>query len=146
MFTATCDRDFAAVIAGCAGSRRDGNGTWITDEMRHAYLTLAARGHAHSVECWRDGRLVGGIYGVTIGCVFFGESMFSRATDASKFCLVHLSACLHRWGYRLIDCQVHNRHLASMGAVSIPRDQFIAMLDEWCDQAPDGGAWREADA
>lgn len=140
-FNVTFDRDFDGVIEGCAGPRPDGPGTWLTREMIAAYRALARRGHAHSVECWHDGALAGGIYGVAIGRVFFGESMFSRRTNASKVCLVGLSRHLCRWGYRLLDCQVHSPHLESLGAIRIARKEFVKMLNQWCTARPAPDAW-----
>lgn len=132
-FTVTLDQDFAAVIDSCAMPRGDDQGTWITPAIRRAYTQLHHIGVAHSVECRLDGLLVGGLYGVALGRVFFGESMFSRVSDASKVAFVALARQLGRWGYPLIDCQVHSDHLQSLGAKTIPRNDFIAMLDQWCD-------------
>jgi len=142
IYTATFDRDFAGVITGCAAARRDGSGTWLTHPMIEAYRHLHTLGHAHSVECWHEEKLAGGLYGVAIGRVFFGESMFSRMSDASKACLAHLCRWLHSWGYQLIDCQVHTAHLASLGAVRVSRQTFTGMLEEWCAQPPAAQAWR----
>jgi len=130
-FTATLDRDFAAVIDGCAAPRATSPGTWITREMRTAYLELHARGHAHSVEVWRAGSLVGGLYGVRLGAVFFGESMFSHARDASKVALAYLVALCRRNALAVIDCQLPSRHLTSLGARALPRSQFQALLDSY---------------
>lgn len=130
-FSVALDRDFAGVIDGCAQPRQHSLGTWITPEMRAAYLELHRRGHAHSVEARLGGELVGGLYGVRLGGVFFGESMFSRARDASKVALAHLVAVCRRNGIAVIDCQLASRHLASLGARSIPRSQFQALLKEW---------------
>ncbi|SDK17275.1 leucyl/phenylalanyl-tRNA--protein transferase [Microbulbifer yueqingensis] len=127
-FSVTFDRDFDAVISACSEPRVDGEGTWITSEMRAAYRELHRLGHAHSVEAWEDGQLAGGLYGVAIGHVFFGESMFHRATDASKIAFVHLVRQLQSWGCPLIDCQVSNPHLASLGAVEIGREEFERRL------------------
>ncbi|MFN2375429.1 MAG: leucyl/phenylalanyl-tRNA--protein transferase [Candidatus Binatia bacterium] len=141
-FEVTLDHDFAGVIRGCAASPRDGQvGTWITDDMIEAYEALHALGFAHSVEAWKDGFLVGGLYGVSLGNAFFGESMFTRERDASKVALVHLAAQLERWGFELIDCQVRNDHLASLGAEQWKRERFLAALAR-CLQAPTRrGAW-----
>jgi leucyl/phenylalanyl-tRNA--protein transferase len=133
-YTITLDTAFAEVMDACAEPRKDGAGTWITDEMKDAYYALHLNGHAHSVEAWQDGELVGGLYGVAIGKVFFGESMFARRTDASKIALVHLVRQLQRWDYALIDCQAHTEHLASLGAIGIPRPMFISLLDEYCEE------------
>ena len=129
-FTLSIDRDFAAVIDGCAAPRAASPGTWITPEMRAAYLELHRLGCAHSVEAWRAGSLVGGLYGVRLGGVFFGESMFSRCRDASKAALAHLVELCRANGIVAIDCQLPSRHLASLGARTIPRTQFQALLRE----------------
>lgn len=140
-FEVSYDRDFSGVLAGCATARHAGGGTWITDEMARAYTQLHRRGHAHSVECWQGGELVGGLYGVAIGLVFFGESMFSRCTDASKVAFVHLCRWLQEWGYVLIDCQVHTDHLQSLGGGSIARKSFAAMLENACAVPAAPRAW-----
>jgi len=124
-FSVTLDTAFEAVIRGCAEPRDDEAGTWITREMLAAYEALAARHHAHSVEAWIDGRLVGGLYGVACGRMFYGESMFSRVADASKVALAALARQLQRWGFELIDCQMSTTHLASLGAREIARAEFI---------------------
>lgn len=121
------DTAFEQVIAACATTPRQGqSGTWITAEMQAAYCRLHRLGHAHSVETWRKGRLVGGLYGVAIGRVFCGESMFSHATDASKIALAHLCRFLAARGFGIIDCQMHTPHLASLGARPIPRSEYLA--------------------
>ncbi|HUJ54289.1 MAG TPA: leucyl/phenylalanyl-tRNA--protein transferase [Steroidobacteraceae bacterium] len=129
-FIAAIDRDFGAVIDGCAAPRAASPGTWITSEMRAAYLKLHRLGYAHSVETWRGDALVGGLYGVHLGGVFFGESMFSRERDASKVALAHLVAACEHNGLAVIDCQLPSRHLSSLGARTIPRSQFQALLRE----------------
>ena len=129
-FAASLDRDFTAVIDGCAAPRAASPGTWITSEMRSAYLQLHRLGCAHSIEIWHDGILAGGLYGVHLGAVFFGESMFSRERDASKAALAHLVAVCRRNNLAAIDCQLPSRHLASLGARTIPRSQFQALLRE----------------
>ncbi|MBT8442222.1 MAG: leucyl/phenylalanyl-tRNA--protein transferase [Gammaproteobacteria bacterium] len=126
-FDVSVNQDFAGVIAGCA-AERDQTGTWITEDMLQAYTTLHRSGHAHSIETWHDGKLVGGLYGVSIGGVFFGESMFARATDASKVALTQLTAMRRDMGIELIDCQVASAHLASLGARQISRTDFQAQL------------------
>jgi leucyl/phenylalanyl-tRNA--protein transferase len=141
-FDVSFDRAFRDVIDACAEPRRRGRGTWITEEIRDAYCELYAAGHAHSVECWRDGSLVGGVYGIAIGCVFFGESMFSRVTDASKVGLVKLVEQLRVWGYGLLDCQVHSEHLQRLGAMRLPRVDFLQELAHWLPQSPRPDAWR----
>jgi leucyl/phenylalanyl-tRNA--protein transferase len=123
-FAVTHDRDFAGVITGCA----DRQETWINAELEHAMLALHGSGHAHSIEVWRDDALVGGLYGVKIGRAFFGESMFSRATDASKVGLAWLVARLKVGNFTLLDCQFMTDHLASLGAVSVPRETYVAWL------------------
>ena len=123
-FTVTHDRDFAAVIAACANREE----TWINAELERAMLALQASGHAHSIEVWQGGELVGGLYGVKLGRAFFGESMFSRRTDASKVALAWLVARLKVGNFTLLDCQFMTEHLASMGAVSIPRETYVALL------------------
>lgn len=132
-FTVTFDRAFQAVIEGCAGPRRYADGTWITTPMQNAYLALHRLGVAHSVEVWQDGRLVGGLYGLAMGQLFFGESMFSRATDASKVGFVALVERLRDWGFKLIDCQMPTQHLASFGARAIPREAFAEALSRYLD-------------
>ncbi len=122
----TLDKDFPQVIACCAGKRDDDTGTWITEEMQEAYCDLHEAGFAHSVEVWdeQDGSLLGGLYGIAIGGVFFGESMFSVADNASKIALVYLMQQLKRWGFSLVDCQVSSDHLLSLGAVEMCRAKF----------------------
>ena len=134
------DRDFAAVIQACAAPRDYADGTWITDNMQNAYIELHARGHAHSVEVWDNGELVGGLYGLAMGQLFFGESMFSRADNASKFGFVTLVRQLQAWGFVLIDCQMPTDHLESLGARSILRTQFAEYLRNHLDQ-PTPAQW-----
>lgn len=140
-FTISFDHAFEQVITECAAKRSTDEGTWITADMKAAYIELHRQGHAHSIECWQNDKLVGGLYGVAIGRVFFGESMFSRVTNASKVCLVKLSEHLHRWGFELIDCQVESAHLTSMGAHEINRETFKQILDTYCEQLPATDAW-----
>jgi leucyl/phenylalanyl-tRNA--protein transferase len=137
----TFNRAFDGVIAACAAPRRKLEGTWITSDMRVAYQELHELGWAHSVELWRDGRLVGGVYGVAIGRVFFGESMFSRETNASKFALHALCVELCRNGFALLDCQTVSRHLLSLGAVTLPRKDFTAALQRYCNPAIAFAGW-----
>ncbi|MES9872408.1 MAG: leucyl/phenylalanyl-tRNA--protein transferase [Candidatus Sedimenticola sp. 6PFRAG7] len=145
-FKVSVDRDFSSVINACSEPRDDGLGTWITAEMMAAYIDMHRQGHAHSVEVWHETDLVGGLYGIAIGKVFFGESMFSRERDASKVALVHLSARLQEWGYRLIDCQVYTSHLLSLGAEEISRAQFCSHLEGLCsDNSISSTAWTDAD-
>jgi len=141
-FQVTADRAFSAVLSGCAAPRAKDEGTWITTEMRAAYVRLAALGYAHSIETWQDGTLVGGLYGVAIGRMFFGESMFARASDASKVAFVTLVEHLQRWGFRMIDCQMSTAHLASFGAREISRPEFLAEVDRAAGQAPVPAPWR----
>lgn len=131
-----CDSAFAAVMRACAAPRNGRNGTWIQEDMIAAYCTLHELGYAHSVETWRDGELVGGLYGVAIGRMFYGESMFSAASDASKIALAHLSKQLERWQFGMIDCQMHTPHLASLGAREISRAGFVAGLRELVNCEP----------
>jgi leucyl/phenylalanyl-tRNA--protein transferase len=128
-YTVTLDAAFDRVMAGCAAPRGDGDGTWITREMREAYQGLAQMGYAHSVETWSGGQLVGGLYGVAIGRMFFGESMFSWSPDASKVAMAYLVGQLGRWGFEVIDCQMATSHLAALGADEIPRAEFLAHVD-----------------
>jgi leucyl/phenylalanyl-tRNA--protein transferase len=129
-YVVTADRAFARVIAACAEMRPGAHGTWINAQIEQACNELHLRGHAHSVECWQDGALVGGLYGVSLGGAFFGESMFSRARDASKVALAHLVARLRVGGYRLLDCQFLTEHLASLGAIEVPRDTYVGLLGD----------------
>jgi leucyl/phenylalanyl-tRNA--protein transferase len=122
------DSDFSAVLDACAAPRAASPGTWLVDDMRAAYLRLHTAGYAHSFETWRDGELVGGLYGVAIGRMFYGESMFSRATDASKVALAALVDALRARGCPLVDCQVHTELLESLGAREIPRREFLRSL------------------
>ena len=129
-FTVRCSHDFDAVIDACAAERGDGGDTWINGEVRHLFRALNAMGVVHTVETWRDGALVGGLYGLALGGAFFGESMFSRERDASKVALVHLAARLVHGGFTLLDTQFLTGHLSQFGAVEIPRDDYRALLDE----------------
>ncbi len=129
-FQVTLDRAFAKVIEGCATSPRKGqHGTWITPEMREAYIRLHRQGFAHSSESWFEGEVVGGIYGVSLGRAFFGESMFFRKTDASKVALAFLVERLKKWDFHMLDAQVATRHLQSLGAKEIPRKLFLKELE-----------------
>jgi leucyl/phenylalanyl-tRNA---protein transferase len=133
-FSVTIDRAFAQVLDGCAAPRAGDSGTWLTGEMRRAYTALHAAGLAHSLEVWMDGALAGGIYGVALGRMFFGESMFSRRTDASKIALVRLAAQLNRWGFPLIDCQLETDHLLSLGAEHMARRRFVREVARLVEQ------------
>ena len=143
-FDVSFDRAFAAVIAACSEPREDGAGTWITPDMQAAYVALHRAGHAHSLECWRDGTLVGGLYGVAIGCAFCGESMFSRERDASKVAFVSLCHLLESWAYSLIDCQLPTPHLATLGATLMLRADFEAALANAVATTPAREAWRQS--
>lgn len=150
-FEVRADTDFAAVVRACAAPREPGLGTWITPSMQAAYRHMHELGYAHSVECWQDERLVGGLYGIALGRMFFGESMFSLETDASKVALAHLARLLAARGYGMIDCQMTTRHLLSMGAREMPRARFIMALQQlvaagdapakWAADAMDGFDW-----
>jgi len=136
------DSAFPAVIRACARTRRKGQaGTWISGEMQAAYGRLHELGFAHSVETWLDDKLIGGLYGLAIGKIFYGESMFSHATDASKIALAHLCRHLEAQGFGLIDCQMNTPHLASLGAREIARSEFIARLRQLTAIAPDHRRW-----
>ena len=129
-FAVTCDAAFGQVIAECAEPRPDHPESWISTRIMGSYRALHAEGHAHSIECWQDGALVGGLYGVGFGGVFCGESMFSRTDNASKVALTWLVALLRRAGARLLDCQFMTEHLASLGAVEISQERYVALLGE----------------
>ena len=127
-YTVTMDTCFADVIKQCAQPRRDQPGTWIDSDINQAYNQLHQIGFAHSIEVWYEGELGGGLYGIALGKAFFGESMFSRMDNTSKVAFAALCEQLARWKFELIDCQVHNPHLKSLGAVEIPRETFLAQL------------------
>lgn len=141
-FAVTLDRDFAAVLEACSAPRWRGRRpgsfdpdkapgrTWLGSDMKQAYVALHQRGHAHSIEVWRQGVLVGGIYGVALGRVFYGESMFSSVDDGSKIALYYLCRQLTAWDFALLDCQIASQHLATLGATDIPRERFLALLHE----------------
>jgi leucyl/phenylalanyl-tRNA---protein transferase len=129
-FTITVNKAFKAVIAGCAAPAEGREDTWINKRIRDLYSGLHALGHGHSVEAWQDGDLVGGLYGVSLGRAFFGESMFHRVRDASKVALVHLVARLITGGFELLDTQYVTEHLKSFGAVEVPRRRYTALLDK----------------
>ncbi|HET7775758.1 MAG TPA: leucyl/phenylalanyl-tRNA--protein transferase [Azospira sp.] len=141
------DSAFERVIAACAETARPGQqGTWIVPEMQDAYRRLHELGHAHSVEVWASGELVGGLYGIALGRMFYGESMFSWRTDASKIAAAHLARFLEKRGFGMIDCQMRTTHLASLGAREIPRSEFITRLSELVAHGPAPGQWPAADA
>ena len=142
-FTVTADTAFAQVVSGCASaSGRLEHGTWITREMHEAYCRLHELGFAHSIECWREGELAGGLYGVCLDRVFFGESMFTRVTDASKVALAALVRQAKQLGIALIDCQMTTEHLLRFGARELSREQFVAQLDEHIDGCLPQKKWR----
>jgi leucyl/phenylalanyl-tRNA--protein transferase len=141
-FTVTFDHAFEQVIISCALPRKDSQGTWITSDIYQAYTKLHQQGFAHSVEVWFNDELVGGLYGVALGQVFFGESMFHTKTDASKVAFVSMVEQLKIWGYQLIDCQVHTHHLTSLGAEEIDRHTFIRLLNQYCKLSASSHAWQ----
>ena len=140
-FETRWDTSFRAVMEACAAPRDAQGGTWIVPEMVEAYVKLHEMGHAHSVESWHEGELAGGLYGIAMGRVFFGESMFSRATDASKVALVKLVERVAGAGFRLIDCQQATGHLASLGAREIPRTAIAQLVQESIQYPPSGERW-----
>ena len=141
IFSITCDKAFNAVMQGCAEERNYTDETWISDNIRHAYGQLHQMGYAHSVEVWEQDELVGGLYGIAIGCMFFGESMFSRTSNASKAGFIHLCKALARCGVPLVDCQVYTPHLASLGAHEIPRTEFESRLSILIKQQTSCSPW-----
>lgn len=142
LYRVTLDAAFREVIEGCAAAKRPGQrGTWITADMKQAYTELHRRGLAHSVEAWREGRLAGGLYGVSLGAAFFGESMFARGPDASKVAFVTLVEQLRRWDIQLVDCQVYTDHLARFGAQEWPRRQYLAALRKALARPTRQGRW-----
>lgn len=140
-FEVRVDTAFSDVMYACAAPRSDDVGTWISPAMVAAYTRLFDAGYAHSVETWHDGALVGGLYGVAIGRMFYGESMFSRMPDASKVALAQLAQHLQRWGFGLIDCQMETTHLASLGARTIPRTVFVNRVAELVNLPHLPGPW-----
>jgi len=140
-FTITFDRNFPAVIASCQKKRSGQVGTWITEDMKEAYIKLHEMGYAHSVEAWHEGMLVGGLYGVSLGRCFFGESMFSRISNASKAAFITMVKFLQERGFGLIDCQVPSDHLLSLGAREIPREIFLALLQHLLSHETFRGDW-----
>ena len=144
--TITIDKAFEQVITACSKPRIVNgdveSGTWIHPDMIHAYNELHQQGLAHSVECWSNEKLVGGLYGIAIGQVFFGESMFSREANSSKIALVALCKQLHSYRFPLIDCQIYSEHLKSMGADEIPRADFINILTTYCQTMPSKSCWQ----
>ena len=141
-YTVRVDTAFRRVLEGCSGPRRGDGGTWLSEDMRKAYFALHRAGHAHCFETWQGDALVGGLYGVAIGRMFYGESMFSRATDASKVALVGLVEALRARGFPLIDCQMRTPLLASLGAREIPRRAFLRRVAALVNYAEPAGNWR----
>lgn len=141
-FKITIDKVFTEVVTACAQPRKEEKGTWITEGIYQAYYNLYKLGYAHSAEAWLNEELVGGLYGVAIGRVFFGESMFYSKTDASKAAFASLVERLKGWGYKIIDCQVSTRHLMKFGAEEIDRNDFVTLLDHYCVESPDPIAWQ----
>ncbi|PHS71679.1 MAG: leucyl/phenylalanyl-tRNA--protein transferase [Cycloclasticus sp.] len=139
-FNCTYDRDFSAVIQACA-QRSDEEGTWITGSMKKAYQALHAIGYAHSIEVWKNNQLVGGLYGVAIGQFYFGESMFSRCSNASKVGFAFLMENLQEWQYQYVDCQLQSNHLETLGAYEISRNDFSTLLDKYCPRKVSIDAW-----
>ncbi len=143
-FKITLDQDFEAVINNCKSIKRtDQEGSWITDEMIEAYLVLHKKGFAHSVECWKNNELAGGLYGLSIGRAFFGDSMFSKVSNASKIAFMHLCRFLKKQNFSLIDCQLHNNYLESLGAYKISREGFLNNLAEVVSQPTLKGSWND---
>lgn len=141
-WTVTSDQAFKKVIEACASQSRPGQkGTWITPEMISAYCQLHTKGYAHSVECWRKGKLAGGLYGVSLGRMFFGESMFHYATNASKVAFRYLAKHLAKWEFVLIDCQIYTSHLAQFGARPITRNQFLELVTKAVKDPIQPGKW-----
>ena len=144
-FKFTFDQDFESVIEYCAALRTRETETWITEEMKAAYIRLHQLGYAHSTEVWKNGQLAGGLYGIAMGSMYFGESMFSLVPDASKAALYCLSSSLCAWQYHLIDCQVTSPHLLSLGATEIPRWEFLGNLELALSQPDKTGTWSPLD-
>ena len=142
-FTTTYDQAFAQVMRYCAEPREKEKTTWISDDIYQAYVRLHQQGIAHSYEVWMEDELVGGLYGIAIGQVFFGESMFHKRTNASKIAFCSLIHQLSEWHYQLIDCQVHTDHLCSLGAEEIERETFAHLLKQYCPIPPNNQAWKQ---
>lgn len=140
-YTVVFNRNFSSVMDACSAPRKDAEGTWISDQMKLAYNALHKEGVAHSVEVYINDELVGGLYGLSMGKLFFGESMFSRAKDTSKIAFILMVEQLQKWGYALIDCQVSNDHLFSLGAIEISREEFQLYLDRYID-SPSPSNWQ----
>ena len=140
-FDLSYDKCFKRIMQNCSTSGDRAGKSWITSTMIEAYTELHALGHAHSVECWQNGELCGGLYGVSVGRIFYGESMFSKEADASKVALVDLCAKLQAWGYLVIDCQIPSPHLNRLGAKLVEREQFEKIISQNVDKPPAPGAW-----
>jgi leucyl/phenylalanyl-tRNA--protein transferase len=140
-FRVSFDEAFDRVIGQCAAIREHVEGTWITEEMQQAYSQLHKQNVAHSVEVWENDILIGGLYGISMGQAFFGESMFSTRSNASKMALIALTRQLQQWGYQMIDCQVPSEHLTSLGAVEIKRDEFMVELERLKNLPGQAGKW-----
>lgn len=141
-YAVTLNRAFPAVLEACSAPRARGRGTWLGAEMKQAYQDLHERGHAQSIEVWQHGELAGGLYGVSLGRAFYGESMFSHADDGSKVALYWLCRQLREWDFELMDCQISSPHLATLGATELPRDEFLARLRGAVAQPGPTGRWR----
>lgn len=141
IFEIRFDTSFRDVITACSGKRKHEKGTWITSEMIEAYVVLHEMGYAHSIEAWKDGKLTGGLYGVSLGGMFFGESMFSRESNASKAAFIVLAENLHRLGFDLVDSQVHTDHMESLGAVYMERDSFLKLVERSVKRETYRGNW-----
>lgn len=141
-YAVTLDQAYGEVMDACAGPRLKSQGTWLGSDMQRAYYVLHEMGYAHSVELWREGQLIGGLYGIALGRAFFGESMFSRADDASKIALYWLCEQLHAWHFELIDCQISSAHLLTLGAQEIPREEFLQRLVGAASRTGNVGTWQ----
>lgn len=140
-FALTLNHAFRQVLEACAAPRTRSRGTWLSAEMKQAYFQLHALGHAHSIEVWHNGTLAGGVYGVALGRAFFGESMFSRIEDGSKIALHYLCKQIAAWGYELLDCQVCSPHLVTLGAIELPREEFLVQLRRAVTTDGNPGRW-----
>ena len=141
-YAVTLNRAFPAVLEACSAPRARGRGTWLGPDMKQAYQDLHERGHAQSIEVWQRGQLAGGLYGVSLGRAFYGESMFSRADDGSKIAMYWLCRQLREWDFELMDCQISSPHLATLGAVELPREEFLGRLRGAVAQPGPTGRWR----
>lgn len=141
-YAVTLNRAFGTVLEACGAPRARGRGTWLGAEMKQAYQDLHERGHAQSIEIWQHGGLAGGLYGVSLGRAFYGESMFSRIDDGSKIAMHWLCRQLSRWDFELMDCQISSPHLATLGAVEVPRERFLSLLRGAVAQPAPTGRWR----